>query len=136
EIHFPSVSGGAGTTHRVDVYPGLPGKLGAVVKVDGKEISSATAIEAPTDTGLTLEARIPWKELPAARTIRVGMRGKISYEDASAVGRVQSVTATSSGSGRNMQPLTIGPETGLAETLLGPKELGFRPAREVYGDVT
>lgn len=136
EIHFPSLSGGAGTTHRVDVYPGVPGKLGAVIKVDGREISSGTAIEAPTDTGLTLEARIPWKELPTARTMRVGMRGKISYEDASAAGRVQSVTATCSGSGRNMQPLTIGPETGLAETLLGPKELGFRPAREVYGDVT
>lgn len=136
EIYFPSTSGSSGKTHRVDVYPGVPGKLGAVVKVDGKDAAGATAIEAPTDSGLTIEARIPWSALAAARTMRVGMRGKISYEDASSVGHVKSVTETCSGSGRNMQPLTIGPETGLAETLLGPKGLGFRPAREVYGDLT
>ncbi len=136
EIYFPSPTGGSGTTHRIDVYPGVPGKSAAVVKVDGKATSGAKAIEAPTSTGLTIEAQIPWSALPAARSIRVGMRGKISYEDASSVGRVQSVTSTSTGSGRNMQPLTIGPETGLAQALLGPKGLGFRPAREAYGDLT
>lgn len=136
EIYFPQTSGSSAKTHRIEVYPGVPGKLGAAVKVDGKDAAGASAIEAPTDTGLTIEARIPWSALAAARTVRVGMRGKISYEDASSVGRVNSITETSSGSGKSMQPLTIGPETGLAETLLGPKDLGFRPAREVYGDLT
>lgn len=136
EIYFPSPTGGSGKTHRIDVYPGVPGKSAAVVKVDGSVAAGAKAIEAPTSTGLTIEAQIPWAALSAARSIRVGMRGKVSYEDASSVGRIQSVTATSTGSGSNMQPLTTEPETGLAQTLLGPKRLGFRPAREAYGDVT
>src|SRR5690606_22277768 len=135
EIYFPSPSG-QGKVHRIDVYPGMPGKSAAQVKVDDKSVSAAQAIEAPTDTGLTIEARIPWSALSAANAIRVGMRGKISYEHASAVGRVHTITSTSNGSGRNMQPLTIGPETGLAQALLEPKGLGFRPAREAYGDLT
>ncbi len=35
-----------------------------------------------------------------------------------------------------MPPLTLEPETGLIQALLEPKELGFRPAREAYGDIT
>lgn len=136
EMYFPSPRGGSGKAHRIDVYPGVPGKSAAVVKVDGNEATGAKAIEAPTSTGLTIEAQIPWSALSAARTIRVGMRGKVSYEDASAVGRIQSITATSSGSGSGMQPLTTEPETGLAQALLEPKRLGFRPAREAYGDLT
>src|SRR6187402_216679 len=35
-----------------------------------------------------------------------------------------------------MPPLTLEPETGLAQALLEPKELGFRPAREAFGDIS
>lgn len=135
EIYFPSETG-AGRTHRVDVYPGIAGKLGALVKVDGKEIANAQAIEAPSDKGFTLESKIPWSSIPSASHIRVGMRGKLTYYDASAPGRIQSTVTAGSGSGKNMTPLTTEPETGLAQALLEPKELGFLPDREVYGDLT
>lgn len=136
EIYFPSPNGKGGRTHTIAVYPGVPGKQGSLVEVDGKKVSSAQAVEAPTDKGFSIEARIPWSELASAKTVRVGMRGKISYKDASSVGRIQSISTTGGGSGRAMKPLTIGPETGLAQALLEPKGLGFVPAREAYGDVT
>jgi len=135
EIYFPSQTGG-GRTHQVAVYPGVPGKEAALVKVDGRAVKSAQAIEAPTEGGFTLESKIPWSAIAASQSIRVGMRGKVSYTDASAVGRVQTVSQTGSGSGKTMTPLTTQPETGLAQALLEPKELGFSPAREVYGDLT
>lgn len=136
ELYFPVVKGKGGKTHRIDVYPGVPGKMAALVKVDGKSESGAQAIEAPTDKGFTLEAKIPWSSISSASSVRVGMRGKLSYFDASSVGRVSRVTTSGGGAGKAMKPLTIGPETGLAQALLEPKRLGFVPAREAYGDLT
>ena len=134
ELWFPSASGG-GRTHVVDVYPGDPGKLPAVVKVDGKAVSSAQAVEAPQDKGYYLEGSLPWSALAAAGSVRVGLRGRLEYTDASSPGQVRRVIATSRARGAAMPPVTLESETGLIQALLEPKELGLEPARQALGNV-
>lgn len=134
EIRFPSASGKA-VVHRIDVYPGDPGKLPGVVKVDGKIVSGAEAVEAPQEGGLVLEARLPWSALPEAKTVRVGLRGKISYTDASSVGQTRGVGSTSDQEGARMPALPLAAEFGLIEALLEPKNLSLVPNRESFGDV-
>jgi hypothetical protein len=134
ELWFPN-PGGGGKTHVVDVYPGDPGKLPAVIKVDGKVVSSAQAVEAPEDKGYSLEGRMPWSALPAAGATRVGLRGRLEYTDASSPGQVRRVVATSRAQGSAMPPVTLESDTGLIQALLEPKELGLTPAREAIGNV-
>ncbi len=135
DLYFPAAEG-AGQTHRIDVYPGDPGKLAGLVKIDGKLLASAQAIEAPDLKGFVLEAQIPWSAFAEAATVRVGLRAKLSYIDASGVGQVRGVVSTSSANGSKLPPLTLEPETGLIQALLEPKNLSLVPAREVYGDLT
>lgn len=122
----------SGKTYRVDVYPGDPGKLAGVVKVDGKVVKDAEAVENPQKDGFFLEARLPWSALPEAAKLRVGLRGQLQYTDASAPGRVRAVVA----SGKGQTYFTLESETGLAQALLEPKGLGFEPARVVHGNVS
>lgn len=125
-----------GKTYRVDVYPGDPGKLPGLVKVDGKTIANAEAVENPQAKGYYLEARLPWSALPEVSRQRVGLRGVLEYTDASAPGRVRGVVASGKGQGASMPLLTLESETGLVQALLEPKRLGFTPAREAYGNVS
>ncbi len=134
-LRFPGADGGA-KLRRIDIYPGDPGKLPALVKVDGKTISKAKAVEAPHAKGFDLEASIPWSNLPESDRMRVGLRGVLEYTDASAPGVVRGVVATSKQRGKAMPPLTLEGETGLIQALLEPKALGLTPAREVFGNVT
>ncbi|HSC89725.1 MAG TPA: hypothetical protein VLC09_20735 [Polyangiaceae bacterium] len=135
ELFFPSARGANGTTHRVDVFPGLPGKLPGVVKVDGKVSSDSQAIEAADAKGLVLEAQIPWSALPEASTIRVGLRGKVAYTDARSPGQVRGVAATSRAQGARMPSLPLASESGLIQALLEPRHLSVTPARDLLGDV-
>lgn len=135
ELRVPQ-SSGRSMSYKVQVFPGQPGKLPGLVKVNGKRVSGAKAVEAPSSGGFTLEARIPWSALPATKSVRVGMQGRVSYHDASSVGRIQSITSTSFQSGSSLPPLTLAPETGLIQALLEPQGLGLKPARVAYGDLT
>lgn len=125
-----------GKTYRVDIYPGDPGKTAGVVKVDGKAIASAEAVENPQAKGYYLEARLPWSALPEVARQRVGLRGVLEYTDASAPGRVRGVVAHGKGQGKDMPLFTLESETGLVQALLEPKSLGFEPAHEAYGNVS
>lgn len=136
ELFVPARSGKGGKPHRIDVYPGLPGKLPGVVKVDGRVIKQAQAIEAPSDGGFSLEARIPWSSLGFASEVRVGLRGRLVYLDASRPGKTKAVIATSKSKGASMPALTLEAETGLFQALIEPKGLPPRPAHESYGDLT
>lgn len=118
-------------TYRVDVYPGDPGKLPGVVKVDGRVVKEAEAVENPQADGFFLEARLPWSALPEVARVRVGLRGQLQYTDASAPGRVRAVVAQ----GRGQIFFTLESETGLIQALLEPKSLGLEPARVVHGNV-
>lgn len=134
EIVVPAAAGKGKSTITVSVYPGDPGKLPALVKVDGKSVPSAEAVEAQSGKTLIIEAKLPWSALPGLKRLKVGLRGRLSYHDAQSHGSVRSVFATSTGT--SMPPLTLEPETGLIQALLEPKELGLRPAREAFGDIT
>lgn len=135
-IYFPQ-AGGSGRSNLVDIYPGDPKqKLAAVVKVNGRAIQSASAVEAPREGGFTLEARIPWSGVQATGVLRLGMRGKLQYFDTARVGGSPSVTSYGTGAARAMPPLTTESETGLIQALLEPKGLKFAPDKEVYGDLT
>lgn len=134
-LYFPNASGGAGKTRKIEVYPGDPGKLPALVKIDGREAPGASAVEAPEEGGLVLEAKIPWSALPEAQSLRVGLRGKVSYTDASAPGRVVGVGSTSRADGAKMPSFPLEGEAGLWQSVLQPRRLGASPTREAYGDV-
>lgn len=134
ELLFPACPGFAEKTHRIDVYPGDPGKLPALVVVDGVKVSSAQAVEAPTEGGFELEAKIPWAALSAARHVRVGLRGRIIYADADRPGTTLGVGGTSSKSGKSMPFLTLEAETGLAQ-YLEDRQTPFVPDREAFGDM-
>lgn len=123
-------------THTIDVYPGLPGKLPGLVKVDGKTVSEAEAVENPNDGGFFLEARVPLSAIFQRGLVLVGWRGVISYNDAATAGRVKSVSKTGEGQGAGMPPLTMEAETGIAQALLEAKGLRFTPDREVLADLT
>lgn len=127
--------GGGGATHTIAIFPGDPGKLPGLVQVDGSAVAAAKAVEAPTAGGYVLEAEIPWSALPDASAMRVGLRARLSYSDASSVGSVSSLVSTSKLGGEQMPPLTLECETGLFQSLLETKGLSSRPARQVYGNV-
>lgn len=122
-------------TYRVDIYPGDPGKLAGLVKVDGKKVAGAEAVENPQSKGYHLEARVPWSALPEASRIRVGLSGVLEYTDASAPGRVRAVVANGKGKGTSLPLFPLESEAGLYQALLEPRGLGFTPAREAYGNV-
>ncbi len=124
------------TTHQVEVFPGQPGKLPAAVKLAGKAVSGAKAVENPSGKELLLEAQIPWSAFPEAARTRVGLRASVSYANADTPGAVRSVVSTASGkSGRGLGPLLLEAEQGLAD-LLRDKGLNDVPAREAYGNLS
>lgn len=132
EIRVPGAAGGNSSTTTISVYPGDPGKLPALVKVDGKAVQ-AEAVENHDGKTLIVEAKLPWSALPALKRIKVGLRGRIAYQDAQTPGSVRTTYETTPAA--SLQPLTLEPETGLIQALLEPKDLGLKPAREVFGDI-
>lgn len=135
-LFIPSVAG-SGVERVVDVYPGnAKKKLAAVVKVNGRRASSTAAVEAPTDAGYNLEAKIPWTALTTKQSVRIGLRGRLAYSDVSPGGRSVTYQSASPSSGKSLPPLPLGAEAGLIEGLLLAKGLKLEAAREVYGDLT
>ncbi|HET9960447.1 MAG TPA: hypothetical protein VFQ61_38520 [Polyangiaceae bacterium] len=123
------------TTYEVDVFPGKPGKLPGVVKLRGKPLAGAKAVENPTERELLIEAQIPWASFPEAARVRVGLRGSVSYTNADNPGTVKAICSTSTGrSGKGLGPLLLEAEQGLAD-LVREKGLSDLPARETYGNV-
>jgi hypothetical protein len=124
------------TTYEVDVFPGSPGKLPALVKVSGKPVSGAKAVENPTEKELLLEAQIPWAAFPEAAKLRVGLRAAVSYTNADNPGTVKGIVSTASGKGpKGLGALLLEAEQGLSD-LLRDKSLPDMPAREAFGNVS
>nr|PZN19046.1 MAG: hypothetical protein DIU78_21755 [Pseudomonadota bacterium] len=132
-IAFPSGKGYS--TYQVTIHPGRPGKLPAVVRVNGKNVTGAKAVENPTDRGLLLEAQIPWSAFPEAKTTRVGLRASVTYTDCDTPGKVGSVVSTGTGGkGKSLGALLLEGEQAL-EGLLRNNGLSDVPAREAYGNL-
>lgn len=133
-LAFPK--GGGYVTYQIDVHPGKPGKLPAVVRVNGKTAAGAKAVENPTESDLLIEAQIPWSVFPEASKTRVGLRAAVRYTNADAPGSTKSIVSTSRGStGKGLGALLLEGEQGLG-TLLRDKGLSSVPAREAYGNLT
>jgi hypothetical protein len=124
------------STYPVEIFPGNPGKLPALVKLGGKTVSGAKAVENPSDKELLLEAQIPWSAFPEAAKTRVGLRAAVSYTNADSPGSVKGSVSTASGKGpRGLGALLLEAEQGLAD-LLREKGLHDMPAREAFGNVS
>jgi hypothetical protein len=133
-IAFPGRGGGF-THHEVELFPGQPGKVAGVVKLEGETVAGAKIVEAPVKGGLEVEVQIPWSTFPQAARTRVGLRGAVSYSDADAAGSVETVVATGSGKGGTLPPLRLDAEQGLDAALIRGKGLSGRAARVAYGNV-
>ena len=134
-LAFP-VGRGQYHTYAVELFPGDPGKLPGVVKVGGRTPAGAQLVEAPESGGLTFEAKLPWKMFPEAARTRVGMRAGMEWTDASAPGRVASVTATTRGKeGKDLPQLLTEPEQAVYDGLVRPQHLSPEPQRDLVADV-
>ncbi len=122
-------------SYELGLFPGNPGKVAAVVKLNGTPLNTAKIVEAPSDGGLHVEAQIPWSAFPDAATVRVGLRAAVTYTDVDAPGSIAGVISTAPGrAGRALPPLLLEAEEGLETQLLRPKKLSHA-SREVYGNV-
>lgn len=124
------------STYLVEVFPGSPGHLPALVKVGGKPVKGAKAVENVTEKELLLEAQVPWSAFAEATNLRVGLRAAVSYTNADVPGSVKGVVSSASGKGpRGLGALLLESEQGLAD-LLRDKGLSDMPAREAFGNVS
>ncbi len=129
--------GGGYTTRDIQLYPGAPGKSAGVGKMKGAAVEGAKLVEAPVDTGYTIEAMIPWSALPETAKVRVGLRAAVRFTDADSPGSVKAVIGTSGNKvGRGLPPLPFSVEQGLQTLLVKEKGLSSNPSKEVYGNVS
>jgi hypothetical protein len=134
-LGFPKTTRGF-TTHRVDLYPGDPGKLPGVVRIDGDIVKGAKIVEAPKAGGFTLEAQIPWSAFGPEANVRVGLHGALRYTDSDSPGSIKGIIATSSASEPAGQPpMPLESEQGLISALIKPKGLSSVPVRSQIGNV-
>lgn len=141
ELHiaFPLPGGGAGSklsqhkAYVVRLEPGEPGKSPGSVTMGGNAVSGAQLVEAPTNSGFTFEAKIPWSAFAPAATTRAGLRGALVYVDVDGASRT--VVATSKYQAGKAPPLTIQAEYALTREILLSNGLNSRPEWEVVGNV-
>ena len=133
-LAFPNTAGHY-TAHDVRLYPGDPGKLPGVVKINGRVSKAAKLVEAPEEGGLVIEAKIPWSEFSQAALARVGLKAALKYSDARSAGAIKNVAATSAKSGGALPYMPLEGEQALRGALLKAKGLSDRPTRQVFGNV-
>ena len=132
-------AGGALAAYEIAFYAGKPGESAGSVKFasgaqKGRDVPGAKIVEAPSKTGYTFEAFVPWSTFPEARLVRVGMHGAIRYVDSD-----KNVIATGPGdvaSPSSLPSLLTEPEQSLVEGLLQPRHLTLAPKFDVYADIT
>jgi len=136
EVYFPPVPGRSAKTRRIDFYPGDPGKLKGLVALDGQVVSSAEIVEYAHDDGFDLEARLPWSALPEASRLRAGLRGRLSFYDATSPGKIGGAVSTSAKKDAAMPPLPLFAEAGLIDYLLSEGHRKITPDREAFAELT
>ncbi len=131
KLAFPS--GRTFKSYTVKLEPGNPGKTAGAVSMGGRGLPQAKLVEAPSDKGFALEAKVPWSAFPEASTTRVGLRGAVLYHDSD--GATPVVVGTSKQQGSGLPPLTMQGEYALNHALVFAKGLSSRPDREAFGNV-
>lgn len=126
-----------GVVHEIELFPGDPGHAPAAARhKDGSHIGGARVVEAPRSGGWTLEASVPWSALPAARQIRVGLRGAVFVHDVDSGSTVKNVVGTApSAAYGSLPPLNTEAEQSLHDGLLKSKSLRGAPRYNLIADV-
>ncbi|WP_394821944.1 hypothetical protein [Pendulispora albinea] len=135
--------GGTLLPHVIDFHAGKPGETQGRVLFGsgpkkGETVAGAKIVEAPLKpAGYSFEAAVPWAAFPEARTIRVGLRGVLSYHDQG--GASTTVVATGPGDAEHvtaLPSLPTEPEQALIAGLLKPRGLASRgPSIDIYADI-
>ncbi|HWL87080.1 MAG TPA: hypothetical protein VNO21_14835 [Polyangiaceae bacterium] len=134
--------GGAPIAHEIAFFAGKPGEaqgrvLFAFGPKRGEVVAGAKIVEAPRDGGYSFEAAVPWSAFPEARTVRVGLRGVLSYYDSRE--KTATILATGTGDAEHVTALSAlptEPEQALVAALLAPRGLAARaPSLDVYADI-
>ncbi len=113
-----------GSTETVSLYPGQPGKSAGKAEKSGQPIKGARVVEAPSKTGWTLEASIPWSSLGDGQT-RVGMKGGIFVHDADGSDTEEAVIGTAASTDASSLPsLLTASEQAFTDGLMKDKRLG------------
>jgi hypothetical protein len=142
ELHvsFPLAGGGGSASklcqHKayvVKLEPGAPGKSPGRVSMGGSVVAGAQLVEAPTSSGFTFEAKIPWSAFATAATTRAGLRGSMLYVDVD--GAKTATVGTSKQQGGKAPPMTIQSEYALSQDILVANGLSTRPEWEVVGNL-
>ena len=124
-----------GQTASIELYPGAKGRR-AVVKLGGRPLAAAKIVEAPSDGGYSLEAKVPWSALPQSRTVRIGYRGAVFFHDADASSRPETVIGTSERRDyAHLPPLSLAPELALGSGLLRERNIQAAPSQNLLANV-
>ena len=134
-LAFPKARGGW-SQHELRLYAGETGKSAAAAKLGNRKVKGARVVEAPTDRGYVLEAKVPWSAFPPAKRIRAGLRAALRYTDADRPGSVHAIVGTSKASGGSMPAMPLEAEQGLDVNLIKAESLSSRPARRKVGNVS
>lgn len=141
-LAFPSARG-ALKAYEVGFWAGKPGESKGAVKwvsgpSKGQAVAGARIVEDDTKDGYVFEASLPWSAFPESRTLLVGLRGALRYEDGDG-SRTLGVLATGAGSSDKptaLPPLPTAAERAVTEGLLVPKNLTTTPPKfDVFANV-
>lgn len=131
-LAFPQ-PGGTFATYEIALTPGKPGESVGNVRIGKGDVVGAKIVEAPRDGGLTFEASVPWSAMPAAQTVRVGLRGACRFHDG------ETIVSTGPGDARTpkeLAPIPTSPELALMEGILAEKGLAqSTPRFDIVADV-
>ncbi|MBM4374458.1 MAG: hypothetical protein FJ095_05180 [Deltaproteobacteria bacterium] len=117
-----------GVLESLRLYPGEAGKSRAVVKTAaGRVVEGARIVEAPSPTGYTLEAAIPWARLPRSDRVRIGFRGAVRVHDGDGPGGRSVLGSSAAQSYDALPPLSTEAELSLGANLLRQKGLTMAP---------
>ncbi|MCA9625164.1 MAG: hypothetical protein KC731_39345, partial [Myxococcales bacterium] len=106
------------------------------VKLGGRPLAAAKIVEAPSDGGYSLEAKVPWSALPKSRTVRIGYRGAVFFHDADASSRPETVIGTSEKRDyAHLPPLSLAPELALGSGLLRERNIQAAPSQNLLANV-
>jgi len=117
--------------HKVELFPGDPGKVPGAVKVDGTKVTGSKLVEAPKPGGYTFEAVIPWDAFPEAKFSRVGLTAALQYKDFDG-GASKGTLSTAPGD--ELEPLSLEAEYSMKQSLLRRAQI-TAPSRQAFGDV-
>lgn len=118
------------------VFPGVPGKSRARVKLGYKALRRVRVVEAMRPGGYTIEARIPWSVLPQSKRVRIGLRGALVVHDADRSKRPSKALATTGKlTYAKLPPLSLEPELALGAGLLRDNNIQTKPRYNLLADV-